>query len=192
MPFALLVAGLIVGGMCALLALNTASAANEVTRHDIAARDQGIAAQIVQLQNEVQDSSAPANLAAAAAALGMVTAGDPAFLEIGPDGKVRLLGSPGPASAAPVNVPSPTPAASKPKPTAGAKPKAKTSGTKTTGTKTTATKPTRTKTTGTKTRTASTTSTTAPTRPAASTRTAHAKTPTPTPTPETTLPGGTR
>lgn len=38
-PFALLVAGLVVGGMCALLALNTASAANELARHQIAGED---------------------------------------------------------------------------------------------------------------------------------------------------------
>ena len=41
----------------------------------------------------------PGNLAAAAAALGMVPAGNPAFLEIGADGAVQVLGSPAPASA---------------------------------------------------------------------------------------------
>ena len=96
-PFALLVVGLIVGGMFTLLALNTVSAANEVRRHDIAAQDQSVAAQLVQLQNEVRASAGPGNLAAAAAALGMVPAGNPAFLEIGSDGKVRVLGSPAPA-----------------------------------------------------------------------------------------------
>ena len=73
----LLILGLVVGGMCLLLALNTASAANEVARHDLAANDQSAAAQLVQLENEVQASAAPANLAAAAAALGMVPGRQP-------------------------------------------------------------------------------------------------------------------
>lgn len=98
-PFALLVGGLIVGGLCALLALNTASAANELDRHNLAARDAGIAAQVQQLQNQVAASAAPGNLGSAAAVLGMVPGGNPAFLTIGPDGRVKLLGSPAPASA---------------------------------------------------------------------------------------------
>lgn len=99
-PFALLVTGLIVGGLALLLLLNTASAANELHRHDLAAGDASIAAQVQELQNEVAESAAPANLAAAAAALGMVPAGNPAFLVIEADGSVRLLGHPAPASAA--------------------------------------------------------------------------------------------
>jgi hypothetical protein len=110
-PFALLVIGLIVGGMCALLALNTASAANELSRHDLAAKDADLAAQVQQLQNEVAASAAPGSLASAAARLGMVPAGNPAFLKIGADGTVRLLGSAAPASAAAVPVPTTTTAA---------------------------------------------------------------------------------
>ena len=53
--------GLIVGGMCALLGLNTASAANELARHDLAVKDAAIAAQVQQLQNEVAASAAPAS-----------------------------------------------------------------------------------------------------------------------------------
>ena len=53
----------------------------------------------MQLNNDVAASAAPGNLAAAAAALGMVPAGNPAFLVIGADGMVRVLGSPAPASA---------------------------------------------------------------------------------------------
>jgi outer membrane biosynthesis protein TonB len=108
-PFVLLLGGLVVGGLCALLALNTASAANEVQRHDLALRDQNIAARVVQLQNDQQASAAPANLARAAEALGMVPAGNPGFLEIGSDGHVRVMGKAAPATAAPLPVPSPTP-----------------------------------------------------------------------------------
>ena len=98
-PFALLVLGLLVGAMIALLALNTASAANELRRHDLAAKDASIAASVEQLNNEVAASAAPGNLARVAAQLGMVPAGNPAFLQIDPDGRVRVLGSPGPATA---------------------------------------------------------------------------------------------
>jgi hypothetical protein len=108
-PFALLLIGLVVGGMCLLLMLNTASAANEVRRHDFAAKDAGVAAQVQQLQNQVAASAAPGALGSAAAQLGMVPAGNPAFLEIGPNGSVRVLGSAGPASAAEL-APPPAPA----------------------------------------------------------------------------------
>lgn len=168
-PFALLVLGLLVGGLVALLALNTASAANELQRHDAATKDVSVAAELEQLNNEVAASQAPGNLARIAAELGMVPAGNPAFLRVGADGKVQLLGSPGPATAPPV--PAPTTA----KKTSPAKTTAKTTP-KTTGAKTTP------KTTATKTAGATKpTPTPAPT-PA----------PTPTPNPTTTLPGGTR
>jgi hypothetical protein len=178
-PFALVLLGLVAAGLCALLALNTASAANEVHRHDIAAADQSVAAQLVDLHNQAQASAAPGNLAAAAQALGMVPAGNPAFLEIGPDGTVKVLGSPAPASAPPVYIPSPTKHA-KPKPT--------TSKTATTTSSKTAPKSagkSTPKSTGKSTPTSTAKSTT---RPAPKT-TPH---PSPTPTPESTLPGGAR
>lgn len=101
-PFAILVTALLVGGMGLLLLLNTASAANEVRRHDLASQDAGIAAQVQELRNEVAASAAPSNLAEAAAALGMVPAANPAFLVIGAGGAVTLLGSPAAATGAPV------------------------------------------------------------------------------------------
>jgi len=113
-PFALLVVGLIVGGMCALLALNTASAANELARHNLAGKDSDVAAQLEQVRNDVAASAAPGSLGSAAAALGMVPAGAPAFLKIGADGKVTLLGSPAPATSAPA---APPPARPKATPT---------------------------------------------------------------------------
>jgi hypothetical protein len=161
-PFALLVVGLVVGGLCALLALNTASAANELARHDIAAKDSDVAARLVQASNQVAASAAPGALASAAAELGMVPADAPAFLKIGADGRVALLGSPAPVVAPPAPPP-PTP----PKPTA-TKPKP-------------APKPTKT--------TAKAAKTTAR---ATAKKKVHSATPTPTPTPTTTLPGGTR
>jgi hypothetical protein len=97
-PFAVLVTVLIAGGMGLLLLLNTASAANEVRRHDLSGRGASVAAQVQELENEVAASGAPGNLARAAAALGMVPAANPAFIVLGVDGSVRVLGSPAPAS----------------------------------------------------------------------------------------------
>lgn len=165
-PFALLVVGLIVGGMCLLLVLNTGSAANELRRHDIAARDAAVADEVQQLQNQVAASAAPANLASAAVALGMVPAGNPAFLKIGANGAVTVLGSPGPATAPPAVAPPTTPRPSpttKPSPSTSAKAGAKTP-------------------TGTATSTKSGSATGSPTP----------STPTPTPTPTVSLPGGPR
>jgi hypothetical protein len=193
-PFAALVVGLIGGGMCTLLALNTASAANEVARHDIAAKDQSIAAQLVQLENQVQASAAPQNLAAAAAALGMVPAGNPGFLEIGKDGTVRVLGSPAAASVVPLDLPPharPTPK-SPAKSSTAAKTADKTKSTD----KTTSSEKTKsthkTKATDKSTSKQKTARKTTPKAgPTSSGRPTPAK-PTPTPTPTMTLPGGTR
>jgi hypothetical protein len=100
-PFALLVVGLVVGGMCALLALNTASAANELARHQIAGKDSDVSGRLEQVRNQVAASAAPGSLGQAATALGMVPVGAPAFLKISADGRVILLGSPAPATAPP-------------------------------------------------------------------------------------------
>ena len=108
MPFALLVTALIVGGLGLLLALNTASAANELERHNLAAKDQNVAAQVQQLRNEVALSAAPGSLASAAAALGMVPAENPAFLVLGADGSVKVLGKPKAVSAPPAIAPATT------------------------------------------------------------------------------------
>jgi hypothetical protein len=172
-PFAVLVVTLIAGGMGLLLLLNTASAANEVRRHDLAAQDAGVAAQVQELENEVAASSAPGNLAQAAAELGMVPAGNPAFLVVGADGSVRVMGRPAPVSGAAVaRIPAKT------------KPKKTTSPTKTAKSSKTAS--------SNKSKTASSKSTGAG-HSTASTKTAPATpTPTPTPTPTVTLPGGNR
>jgi hypothetical protein len=101
-PFALLVVGLVAGGLSLLLALNTASAANELRRHDLAGRDAEIAAQLQQASNEVAASDAPNALASAAGALGMVPAGNPVFISVGADATVKVLGVGAPASPLPL------------------------------------------------------------------------------------------
>lgn len=189
-PFAMLVLGLIAGGMCTLLALNTASAANEVARHDIAAKDQSVAAQLVQLENQVQASAAPQNLAAAAAALGMVPAGNPGFLEIGKDGTVRVLGSPAAASVVPLDLPP----HARPTPKSSARPTTDTATSTADTTKAGTTKADKTKTKAGKPDTTKSHQK-APKKdrstPTSDGRSATAE-PTPTPTPTVTLPGGTR
>jgi hypothetical protein len=116
-PFALLLAGLLVGGLAVLLGLNTASAANELRRHDLAARDSSVAARVEHLRNEIARSRAPGNLAQVAAALGMVPAGNPAFLQLGPDGRATVLGSPAPVTAPALGAAPATTAAHPPAPT---------------------------------------------------------------------------
>lgn len=195
-PFVLLVLGLLVGGMFALLALNTVSAANEVARHDLAADDQSAAAQLVELENEAQASAAPANVAAAARALGMVPAGNPGFLEIGRNGAVRVLGRAQQASEVPVVVAAPTTHTS-PKPTPTPTPTASpttTAKARSTSTATPTAVAPRTTTRGNAPTTRSATKTTSKTARAtsAASTTAPRPTPTPTPTPNSTLPGGER
>ena len=185
-PFVLLILGLLLGGMGLLLALNTASAANEVSRHDLAANDQSAAAQLVELENEVQASAAPANLAAAAAALGMVPAGNPGFLEIGTTGRVRVLGRAAAASPLPVVIPHPAPTSTAHKPAHAPKHKA--------GNATKDAKKSTKKSAEKSAKATKKTATTARTRhdPQPRSTPTPSPTPTPTPTPETTLPGGNR
>jgi len=112
MPFVLLLVALVVGAMSLLLALNTASAAHEVARHDAAVADTSLAAQLVDLRNQINASAAPGNIARVAQSLGMVPADAPAFLRIDANGKLTLLGRPAAASAPaapPVSTPKSTP-----------------------------------------------------------------------------------
>ena len=81
-PFVVLVCGLLAGGLCVLVVLNTASAAAELRRHDVAVANAALAEDLEQLRSQLAASEAPGALAAAAAKLGMVPNGIPAFLTI--------------------------------------------------------------------------------------------------------------
>lgn len=114
LPFAALILLLLGGGLCMLLVLNTASAAGEVRERDLAARVSALADTEQDLRRQVAALEAPAALATAAAGLGMVPGKHPAFLVIGPDGTVSVLGDPqaAPLPAPPVDpaaTPAPTP-----------------------------------------------------------------------------------
>ncbi|SDJ14624.1 hypothetical protein SAMN05444157_1967 [Frankineae bacterium MT45] len=110
LPFALLIMGLVLGGLCALLALNIAAAADELRRHELAATNQDLVGEVQQLSAQVAAAQAPAALATAATKLGMVPAGNPSFLVIAPNGKASVRGTPVAAVAPPTPTPTPTPA----------------------------------------------------------------------------------
>jgi hypothetical protein len=105
-PFVLLIAGLLIGGLCALLALNTAAAAQELRRQSLTQSNADASDNVQQLKAELAAKQAPDALGRAAAALGMVPAEHPAFLRVLPSGTVKVMGSALPASAAPVPTPS--------------------------------------------------------------------------------------
>lgn len=112
MPFILLIAALLVGGLCALLALNTAAAAAELRRQSLIQANGNAADSVQQLKAELAAREAPAALSTAAAALGMVPADHPAFLRIQPNGGVTVVGSAAPAAPTPrpTRTPASTPA----------------------------------------------------------------------------------
>lgn len=180
-PFALLVTGLLLGGLVLLLALNTASAANELRRSTLATRDQEVGADLAQLRNEVAASAAPGNLARAAAQLGMVPNGNPAFIVELPDGQTVLRGHAKAVSDDPLDLPSGTPHAV-PAPTNRVAPSPTTSATKSSATPS----PTATPSAGHHPKKAKHRK---QQRAAHDTRSAPPS-PTPTPTPTITLPGG--
>ena len=114
LPLPVLLGLMLVGGLCALLALNTASAAQELKQRALTESNTALSDQAQQLLRDLAAKQAPASLAAAAAAQGLVPNPNPAFLRLNADGTVTVLGSPAPARLAP------PPAA--PKPTATASP----------------------------------------------------------------------
>lgn len=126
LPLPVLLALMLVAGLCALLALNTASAAQELKQRSLTDSNAALSDQEQQLMRDLAAKQAPASLAAAAAAQGLVPNPNPAFLRLNADGSVTVLGSPAAASIAapPVAPPRPTAAATptKPAPRTSARP----------------------------------------------------------------------
>lgn len=118
-PTGLLLLVMFVGGLCSLLALNTASAAAEVEARGVVSRNAEASDLQQQLQRDLALREAPDALVRAATGLGLVPNPNPAFLRVNADGSVTVLGQPVPASL-PVVVPPPAPtkATSAPKPAA--------------------------------------------------------------------------
>ena len=108
-PFAVLIVALLGGGLCALLALNTVTAASEVRQRNVDAANASLTDSQQQLSRDISALQAPAELARRAAALGLVPADSPAFLRLNADGSVTLLGAPAPATIQPpATTPAPT------------------------------------------------------------------------------------
>ncbi|HST46497.1 septum formation initiator family protein [Jatrophihabitans sp.] len=109
LPLPVLLAVLLVGGLCTLLALNTASAAQELRQRSLTERNAELSDLAQQLTRDLAAQQAPGSLASAAAAEGLIPNPNPAFLRLNADGSVTVLGSPAPASLpAPVVTPTPT------------------------------------------------------------------------------------
>lgn len=117
-PFVVLVVGLLSAGLVALLYLNTAIAENSFRMHALQQRTAALNLQEQQLQRGIDDLEAPGALSVKARRMGMVPAGNPAFIQL-PHGKV--LGVPTPAKAPPPPAPKRSPAP-KSSPTAKASP----------------------------------------------------------------------
>lgn len=110
-PFIALVALVLIGALTCLLVLNTLSAADELEQQSIADANAVTKAQAQEVRVDLAAKKAPAALARAATALGMVPADQPAFLRIGADGSVALLGVPGAVTPPPITL-QPPPAGS--------------------------------------------------------------------------------
>jgi hypothetical protein len=113
LPLPVLLGGMLLAGLCALLALNTASAAQELTQRALTDSNASASDIEQQLVRDLAARQAPGALASAAVAQGLVPNPNPAFLRINADGSVTVLGSPTPASLPPVPAsPAPTPSRS--------------------------------------------------------------------------------
>jgi hypothetical protein len=99
-----------VGGLCSLLALNTASAAAEVEARSVVSRNDLASDLQQQLERDLALREAPDSLARDASALGLVPNPNPAFLRMNADGSVTVLGQAIPASVPVVPAPPPPPA----------------------------------------------------------------------------------
>ncbi len=114
--FSMLVVG---AGLVSLLVLNTVVAQDAFTLHDLDRNAAVLAEREQKLNQEVAALEAPGAVAQRARALGLVQAGDPAFIL--PNGHV--LGSAVPATAPPPPPPPPPSASASPTASASAKPK---------------------------------------------------------------------
>lgn len=115
-PFIGLILVLIGAGMTALLGLNTAIAADSFTQQSLQQDLAALQLHEQELAQQVNEAQAPAALAAAARAQGMIASGPAAFVVRRPDGTVQIIGTAVPATRPPP--PTPPPGAS-PAPAAG-------------------------------------------------------------------------
>ncbi|MBA3411262.1 MAG: hypothetical protein H0U15_10615 [Geodermatophilaceae bacterium] len=96
-PFIALVLTLVIIGTVGLLVLNTVIAADSFRVEQLVQRNAELALAEQELQRQVAEGLSPEALAEAARELGMVPAGQPAFVIVGPDGAIVIQGTPVPA-----------------------------------------------------------------------------------------------
>lgn len=96
-PFVLLVLALLVGTTLGLLVLNTAIAVDSLKATALRSANAQRSQEIQRLQRAVITAGSPEQVAADATRAGMVPAGQPGFLVLGPDGRSTLRGTPQPA-----------------------------------------------------------------------------------------------
>ncbi|MGK5520127.1 septum formation initiator family protein [Micromonospora sp. URMC 107] len=97
-PFAALVLVLVVGGVLGILLVNTKINENAFRLEKLQEQQAKLDVEQQQLTKEIADAEAPGNLEAQARRLGLVEAGEPAYIRL-PDGKV--IGVPQPAEGQP-------------------------------------------------------------------------------------------
>jgi hypothetical protein len=96
-PFALLVAALLVGTALALLVLHIATGVDSIEATALRQANASAAQEVQSLERQVVANGTPAALAVAATAAGLVPAGSAAYLVIAPDGSSTVRGSVHPA-----------------------------------------------------------------------------------------------
>ncbi|MEV0841064.1 hypothetical protein AB0I55_16085 [Actinocatenispora sera] len=97
-PFVLLVLGLVAAGIVGLLVLNTAINTTSLRVQQLRTQQSTLDDQEQQLNQQLADLESPGNLQAAATRMGLVPAGQTAFIRL-PDGKVIGVPQPVPAHA---------------------------------------------------------------------------------------------
>ncbi len=96
-PFIVLILALVILGTIGLLVLNTVIAADSFRAEELVQRNAELAVAEQELRRQVADGLAPEALAEAARDLGMIPAGAPGFVIVGPDGAILIQGTPVPA-----------------------------------------------------------------------------------------------
>lgn len=101
-PFVLLVVALLVGTTLGLLVLNTAIAVDSLKATALRSANAQRSQEVQRLQRQVITAGTPEQVAGDAVRAGLVPAGRPGFLVIGPDGRSIFRGTPEPAAPPPV------------------------------------------------------------------------------------------
>ncbi|ALG12855.1 hypothetical protein [Kibdelosporangium phytohabitans] len=96
--FVMLVMGLLATGVVTTLWLSTQAIADSYRLDQAKKAATELAEQVELLQRDVTNLESPATLDEMARNLGAIRSGDPAWLVVGPDGKVNVVGEPKPAA----------------------------------------------------------------------------------------------